>query len=242
MPKVSPLNMWSGLPKTAYFANNTVEIAMSKKYDARLLKSYRSYKIKDVCRLYRVKKLHEQTIRGWIAKGELKAFWHGNTIYIYGAVLKQFFVDRNSLRKAPLAFHEFRCWKCKATDAPLNHTIEKLVTGRNKSLLALGVCASCGHEIQRLYKADAEPEILSTFTVKHNAVMRLSDSVCSKERTHIENMPEMAATEPLANKTLDSPAKSTRARSRTHIKPPKNLTSTDTAHTPSPQLNFLDLL
>lgn len=215
---------------------------MSKNYDPRRVKSYRSYKIRDVCRLFRDKKLHEQTLRGWVKEGKLQAFWHGNTMYIYGAVLKQFLTESNSKRKCPLAFNQFRCWKCKATDAPLNHTIEKLLTGRNKSLLAFGVCASCGHEVERLYKANAEPEILSTFTVKHNAVGGLSDSVCSTERTHIENAPEMAANESLKNKPPDNPAKSTSVRCRTHIKPPKNLTSTGTAHTPSAQLNFLDSL
>ncbi len=149
---------------------------MSKNYDPRRIKSYRSYKTRDVCRLFRDKKLHEQTLRGWVREGKLEAFWQGNTMYVYGAVLKKFIIEKNNQNKSPLAFNQFRCWKCKTAAPPLNNTVEKLAEGRNKSLLALGSCASCGHEIERLYKASEESEILRTFTVKHNALGTLSDS------------------------------------------------------------------
>ena len=202
---------------------------MSKKYDARLLKNYRSYKTKDICRLFRVKKLHEQTIRGWINDGKLDAFWHGKTLYIYGAVLKQFLTDRNNQRKSPLEFNQFRCWKCKATVTPLNHTIEKLTLGRNGCPVALGVCKSCGHEIKRIYKADAEQEILRTFTVVHNQLTLLSDSLCSIGKTNVDDTPQMASNEPMENKPPD---KNTSAGYKANIKPSKNTTSTETTHTP----------
>ena len=215
---------------------------MSKNYDPRLIKSYRSYKTKDVCRLYKSKKLHEQTVRGWVKDDGLKAFWHGKTLYIYGAVLKQFLTERNNQRKSPLAFNQFRCWKCKAMDAPLHNTVEKLIRERNKSLRAFGVCASCGHEIKRLYKADAEQEILRIFTVKHNELLGLSDSVCSAGGTHIENTSNQAVSEPPEIVPSDDPPKTTSTSDKTHIKPVKNIASIGTTHIPPTQLSLFEPL
>lgn len=210
---------------------------MSKKCDPRRIKSWRSYKIRDICWLYRDNKLHEQTIRGWVKGGKLDAFWHGNTMYIYGAVLKKFLTEKNRQRKNPMSFVEFRCWKCRTGAAPLNNVIDRLEEGRNKSILAIAKCTSCGHEVTRLYKANAEPEILRHFTIQHNALARLSDSLCSTERTQIEHEAETAPNESLENKPPDEGSKSTSAICRTNRKAQKNTSSTDNA-----QLSFIGAL
>ena len=91
---------------------------MAKKYDWRRIQSYRSYKLKDISRAFQDKKLHPQTIRGWIREHNLPSFTDGKAVYVYGAVLKQFLKERNEASKSPLALHEFRCFPCHVNTTP----------------------------------------------------------------------------------------------------------------------------
>lgn len=190
---------------------------MYKKYDHRRIPSYRSLKICDICRLYRDKKLHEQTVRGWVNSGKLKAIWHGKTILIYGAVLKQFLLENNNRHKRTLEFHQFRCGKCKQINSPLNNTITKLTTGRGGSIQAFAYCANCNHLTNRHYKANQNQQILELFTVQHNEVVLISDSLCSTSKTNIKNTPEIALSEPAENKPPDKITKTTNSISKTNI-------------------------
>ena len=64
---------------------------MIKKHNSnKIIESYRSYKISDICRIFKEKKLHAQTIRKWIKEYGLEAFEHKGDFYIYGAILKEY--------------------------------------------------------------------------------------------------------------------------------------------------------
>jgi len=128
---------------------------MFKKYNPKPIHSYKSYKISDLCRIYKAQDLHAQTIRKWINQKGLKAFLHEKDFYIYGAVFKEFLTKRNQKHKEKnqLEFNQFRCGKCKSKKPPLDNIITKLTTGFNGSLKAFGVCVKCNHEIKRHYKS-----------------------------------------------------------------------------------------
>lgn len=202
---------------------------MFKKYDHRLVASYRSYKVGDICRLYRDKKLHEQTIRGWVNAGKLKAIWHGKTIFIYGAMLKQFLLDNNNSHKRTLEFNQFRCGKCKQINSPLNNIITKLTTGRGGSIQAFAHCANCNHLTNRHYKANQKQQILELFTAQHNEVVLISDSLCSTSKTNIKTTPKIAISEPYKNKLPDKTAKTATSTSKANIKP--KISSVSTSNT-----------
>jgi DNA-directed RNA polymerase subunit M/transcription elongation factor TFIIS len=206
---------------------------MYKKYDHQKPKSYRSYKISDICRLYRDKKLHEQTVRKWVKSGQLEAIFDGNVILIYGAVLKRFLQDSNQQHQKKLEFSHFRCGKCKTKDAPLEHQVT-LQQGRGGSIQAFGMCITCGHCMHRHYKASQRAEIEKVFHVLHSEVRRLDDSSDTTSKTHIENNPKTPPSE--------SPKKyvqqSNIASNSTHIKPPQKTPSSSKTHSPFEQLSL----
>ncbi len=210
---------------------------MHKKYDPRLVKSYRSYKVADVCRLFKSKKLHEQTIRSWIKSGRLKAIIHGKTIYIYGATLKQFLLDNNQSHKKTLEFEQFRCGKCKFISPPLNNIIMNLTNGRGGSIKAFAHCAKCNHLANRHYKASDIENITKVFAIKQIEVVRISDSSCSPSNTHIIDVSETAISELPESKAIDSNLKISDSISKTNIKHNKSSNSTSNANI-SPQLSL----
>lgn len=190
---------------------------MSKKYDYRKLKSYRSYKIRDICRVFRDKKLHEQTIRSWIKKGDLTAFCHGKTIYIYGAILKSFLKERSSKGRNSLKFDEFKCWTCKIIGTFNEVTISSLVRANNGCIVANLICPSCEVKTQRNYKSSEESKILKQFTVEYNELEILSDSLCSTRKTNIDVKPNMPVSESLKNDIPYPESENTSSSKKTHI-------------------------
>ncbi len=203
---------------------------MYKKYDHRRIPSHRSLKICDICRLFRDKKLHEQTVRGWVRSGKLKAIWDGKTILIYGAVLKQFLLDTNNSHRRILEFNQFRCFKCKQINSPLNNTITNLTNGRGGCILSFAMCPHCNHRMHRPYKKNQMQQILESFTVQYNEVMLISDSLCSTNNTHIKTTLETAISEPPKNKPPDKTPTPTNSTSKTNIKLKINSVSTSNTH------------
>ncbi len=192
---------------------------MSKNYDARLVRSYRSYKVRDVCRLFKDKKLHEQTVRGWYNDGLLEGFKSGKTLYIYGAVLKSFLNERSAARKTPLEFMEFKCWTCKTVAIPRDNIVAKLERNTNGSIKASSICHTCKAQSSHTYKKKDEKEILKCFTVQQNALGALCDSVCSNRNTNIETSHETALCEPVETKPPDTREENTTAPKETNIEP-----------------------
>ena len=160
---------------------------MAKKYDHRKICSNRSYKIRDVCKVYKAQKLSEQTVRGWIREGLLDAIPCGRAHLIHGGVLKQFLMHKTQKRRKSLQFTEFKCWKCKHISEPINHRIKRLAKGRCDSIAAYVNCPNCDHEVERLYKQSDVDKLRKTFAIDHDAVSGLCDSSCSTRKAHIEN-------------------------------------------------------
>lgn len=160
---------------------------MVKKYSPQPICSYKSYRIPDLCKIYKDQKLHPQTVRDFIKKEGLKAFSHKGDFYIYGAVFKEFLANRNKISKeeGSLGVDNFRCGKCKTKKPPLNHIITKLTNGRNGCLLAFGICIGCGHEIQRPFKKIKRDEIFKIFQVQLDEVPTLYNSSNSTKETHL---------------------------------------------------------
>ena len=136
---------------------------MFKKYDHRLVRSYQSYTIKEICRLYKQQNLHDKTVRAWIRTGELDAILDGNKLLIYGAVLKQFLKNRNKSHRRFLGIKEFFCCKCKGSNAPLENTIISVTIQNNGSILAFALCPSCAFAMKRLYKRAESKQIIDYF-------------------------------------------------------------------------------
>lgn len=206
---------------------------MYKKYDHKRIKGYRSYKISDICHLYRDRKLHEQTVRKWVKSGQLAAILDGKVILIYGGVLKQFLIENNQKHQKKLEFTHFRCGKCKTKDAPLEHQVT-LQQGRGGSIQAFGVCVTCGHRMNRHYKASQLQEICNAFHVLHSEVGRLEDSSATTSKTHIKNSTKTAPSEPPNQQAV----KSRTSPSKTHLKPSQKTPSPNKTHSPFEQLSL----
>ncbi len=174
---------------------------MFKKYSPKPIHSYKSYKISDLCRIYKAQDLHPQTIRKWINQQGLKAFLHERDFYIYGAVFKEFLANRNQQHKEKnqLEFNQFRCGKCKSKQPPLDNIINKLTTGFNGSIKAFGVCGKCNHQIKRNYKRSELAEIKEIFQIKLDEVSALCNSLNSTNKTNINDGQKVGGSEPLEN-------------------------------------------
>ena len=162
---------------------------MFKKYSPRKkdLYNYRSYKISDLCRIYKSQKLNAQTIRKWIKKEGLKAFLHERDYYIYGAVWKEFLTNRNKQHKEKrsLDFEQFICFKCKSNQPPLNNNITKLTTGFNNCIEAFGVCQKCGDDkLKRPYKRSELAKIKDFFKIELDELPTLYNSSTGSNKTH----------------------------------------------------------
>ncbi|HHS2948416.1 TPA: helix-turn-helix domain-containing protein [Legionella pneumophila] len=159
---------------------------MFKKYDHRLVKSYKSYTLQELCRLYKEDQLHIQTIRGWLRNGELTSIKDGNKHLIYGAVFKKFLFERNKKHKKHMHFNEFKCCACKQINVPLEATILSAAIKKNRSILATALCPNCGCEVKRLYKGAEANQILDTFQIESEALLVLSDISSNASKTHLK--------------------------------------------------------
>lgn len=160
---------------------------MPKKYNSNLIKSYRSYSVSDVARLFKEQKLHEQTIRWWIKSGKLACFYDGRKALIYGAILKDYIMKNNdSLKKGNLGFKEIKCFKCQKINKPLDDCVYTK-TNNLGCPQVFGVCPNCGNKFHKIFKKGSEENIQSVFIVDSERVLRLYDSFSSGEYTHLNN-------------------------------------------------------
>lgn len=215
---------------------------MFKKYDPRLLSSYRSYKLRDTCRLYKDKKLHDKTIRGWINTGRLEAFKDGNTILVHGATLKKFFTDNNSKQKRTLEFNQFRCGKCKKIDTPLDNIVTKITTGKNGCILLFGNCSFCGHSMNRPYKKDKEQEIMRCFNIEDNELVRIYGYSCYTSNTHPDIEEKTVVSELLKPAPILPDNESASSTSKAQAKNKELPASTSNTHHLPTQMSIFDFL
>ncbi|MFT7087842.1 MAG: hypothetical protein ACJAZX_001290 [Rickettsiales bacterium] len=148
--------------------------------------------------MYEDQDLHPQSIRKWIKKEGLKAFLHERDYYIYGAIWKEFLTNRNQKNKAKrgLDFNQFKCFKCKSKQPPLNNIITKLTTGFNDCIKAFGVCQKCGDdELKRPYKRLELDQIKEIFEIKLDELPTLCNSSTSTNKTHSNNSQKVGVSE-----------------------------------------------
>ena len=197
---------------------------MKKRYDTKLVRSYRSYSLEDLCRIYNDDKLHPQTIRTWIREEKLEAISNGNKLLIYGAVWKNFHARRNKQAKRTLTFHEMKCLHCKVIGEIKDKTIHNITESRSGGLDAEVECSKCNRHNKRMYKRSEHELLHREFTIIHDEVGLLYDSCSSPCTTHIE-----APKRGVASESLSTPSSSSSTLPcKTHI----DMTQT----------NFMDLL
>lgn len=188
---------------------------MAVRYPSGKIISNRSYSIKEICRLYKRQRLHEQTVRLWIKKDGLKAFEFGRTLLIYGGVLKSFLQAKEQKRKKPINLNELKCWKCKYIGQPIDGSLKLLTYGRNKSIKLVGICP-CGHEMEQLRSVKDLEEIRKIFTIEKDEVTGIYGSLGSTKSTHIERPLKKPLCEPVQNKPPPK-IKSPNCTKKTHI-------------------------
>jgi len=168
---------------------------MYKKLDHRLIKSNRSYKVADISKLLKVGK---PAVRDWVTYEKLEAFYDGKTILIYGPVLKQHIIRKNSRKKRKLKFNEFKCLNCQSITEPVDKKIVELTLSNNsKAIRALSVCPICDHDYYRIYSLKYYPQITETFNILSDDVGRLYDSSSAPSKTNIEDINKTSPSESL---------------------------------------------
>ncbi len=152
-------------------------------YNANLISSYISYKINDICNVFKEQKLNNKTVRKFIKKDKLEAFEYKGEFYVYGEVLKAFLKERKSSNKITLEFNESRCGKCKKIAPFFENIITKLTIGRNNCILAFGLCPHCAHEKSRPYKRIFENKIREIFRIEQDDLLTLNNPLTSTIHT-----------------------------------------------------------
>lgn len=136
-----------------------------------------------ICKIFRGKKLHHQTIRGWIKSGELEAI-STRPILIYGAVLKVFIQNRNQAHKNCLEFNQIKCVKCKVSSVPQNNEIN-IKKNKNGSLKVEAFCPVCHSTPLRFYKQTEYEQLKETFTIKKPEASTLSNQSSNASKTDL---------------------------------------------------------
>lgn len=167
---------------------------MFKYYNHRLIKQYRSYTIEQICALFEDKKLHPQTVRGWVKSGELETITK-KPIVIYGGVLKTFLENRNANHKQQLAFNQFKCLGCQEIVCPRDNTIS-LYRNKNGSFLAMGACQFCKATIRRFYKQNERLQLEEAFIIQEAEVTTIYNPVSSTSKTHFNSVQNGGLNEP----------------------------------------------
>ncbi len=178
---------------------------MKKKYNTnKIIESYRSYKISDICRIFIEKKLHPQTIRKWIKECGLEAFEHKGDFYIYGAILKEFLKQYNNRNKQSLQDNEFKCQKCKQIGILKDNLVTEVKEQKNQNLIIYGFC-NCGYRTHKFWSKHRKDEIQKIFNQMELATRE--DSSNSHNKTNIENNQIIQASESIVKKTRNNKVK-----------------------------------
>jgi hypothetical protein len=178
---------------------------MKKKYNTnKIIESYRSYKISDICRIFIEKKLHPQTIRKWIKECGLEAFEYKGDFYIYGAILKEFLKQYNNKNKQSLQDNEFKCQKCKQIGTLKDNLITEIKEQKNQNLIIYGFC-NCDYRTHKFWSKHRKDELQKIFNQMQLATRE--DSSDGNSKTNIENVNKIEVSESLVKKTRKNKVK-----------------------------------
>ncbi len=154
---------------------------MGKKvYPLGKIKRKWAYTIDEICDLYGNRKLHPQTVRGWIKKG-LPTIDKKKPTLIFGSELHQFIGTMNASGKVKTEFHEMFCMKCQ--DARKPYKKEMQVELDRDFLRAKAICSECLSTMNKSYKKDDYTKLKLFFRTV--AVLGLYDSTASTVNTHL---------------------------------------------------------
>jgi len=184
---------------------------MFKYYNPQLIHSKRSYTVEKLCNVYQDKKLHAQTIRGWVNSGELEVI-SKKPIIIYGAIIKSFLEQRNKAHKKTLDFDQIKCVFCKQSSSPKNKEIT-IYQNKNGSWKAVGFCQVCDHEISKFYKRDDRQKLAETFIIKQPELITLCNKSDTASKTHLKELQKIVSSESKQDLKQDS----TTTTSKTNI-------------------------
>jgi hypothetical protein len=190
---------------------------MFKYYNPQLIHSKRSYTVEKLCNVYKDKKLHAQTVRGWVNSGELETI-SKKPIVIYGAIAKSFLEKRNKSHKKTLGFEQIKCVGCKQISFPKNKEIT-LYQNKNGIWKAVGFCQLCDNEILKFYKKDDRQKLEETFIIKQPELVTLCNKSDTASKTHLNEQEKVVSSEP----PQDEQQNSTTTVSKTNIGEQLNL-------------------
>ncbi len=176
---------------------------MFKYYNHTLLHSKRTYTLKKFCAVFKDKKMHPQTVRGWINSGDLKII-SKNPIVIQGSDGKEFLKKRNESHRRKPEFNQIKCTSCKNLLPPKNREVT-IYRNKNGSWNAKGICESCGNEIFRFYGQDDLDKLQQIFVVKQPELMTLCNRLDAPSKTHLKGDDKLVSNESQNNKPRDPP-------------------------------------
>ena len=135
--------------------------------------------------LFSDKKLHPQTVRGWIKKEGLSCIKDSEWL-IFSGDLKEFLKKRNQTGKVTMSLNEFNCLSCQKIITPTSDSIT--VTKRtNGTYNVKSICPKCSKLVCRLYKAIDLKKLKNSLNLKranNQQLKTIDDSVMSCTKTH----------------------------------------------------------
>lgn len=130
---------------------------MTKKYNTRLIRLSRSYKVYEMADLFGVSR---GTVRNWIKSG-LPTIDEHKHFMVHGMVLKKWLDEKQQARKRPIKPDEFYCLTCQLPRKPEHGSVT--LTKRAKTVTLKGVCPVCGSPIFRFGSIKKIPEYATIF-------------------------------------------------------------------------------
>jgi len=120
-----------------------------RKYNPNLVKSRRSYTLKEIAEIYN---LHIRTVQDWIKQG-LKIIDESHSPYlILGQDVRDFLKVKRQKRKHNLKPGEFYCTKCNIPRKSIPEKIifektEKLLGKNGRQVIIKGICVVCKNKL-----------------------------------------------------------------------------------------------
>lgn len=131
---------------------------MAKRYNYRLVKIHRNYRIEDIARLFVV---HKNTVRQWIKEG-LPIIDRKRPILLLGRELSDFLKERQAAKRRPCGLGEMYCFRCRTTKVPAAGMVD--CTRRSaKTWNITAICPDCLLIMHQLVSATRFP----TFPQSH---------------------------------------------------------------------------
>ena len=125
-------------------------------YNSRLIKSRKSYSIKEICSLFGI---NRKTCHRWLKNEGLRAIEKNvNPLLVMGADLINFLKEKKAKKKVTLKKNEFFCMKCRKSVKAKIGSEATIKTGKRigkanlEQFKRIGVCGICETKLNRFLK------------------------------------------------------------------------------------------